>query len=69
MKIAKREFTFYATFSPLSSSSDLKVAFYRQRKPKTNEISLSPFKLGFIFFLKIQLRESSPTLDKVSTLG
>ena len=37
MKIAKREFPFYATFSPLSLSSDLKVAFYRQRKPKTDE--------------------------------
>ena len=37
LRLQKREFTFYATFSPLSSSSDLKVAFYRQRKHKTDE--------------------------------
>ena len=68
-RLQKREFTFYAMFLPLSSSTNLKVAFYHQREHKTNEISLAPFKLGFIFFLKIQLQESSPTLDKVSTLG
>jgi len=38
MKIAKtRIHFFYATFSPLSSSSDLEVAVYRQREHKTDE--------------------------------
>ena len=54
MKIAKREFTFYATFSPLSSSSDLKVTFYRQRKHKTDEFH-------FLFLnLDIFLKNSTP---------
>ena len=36
-RLQKREFTFYATFLPLSSSTNLKVAFYRKREHKTDE--------------------------------
>ena len=47
---------FYAKFSPLSSSSDLKVAFYRQRKHKTDEF---PF-----LFLNLDIFRKTSTPGK-----